>query len=189
MLESFVHLIDFIGHPSLNEEYLNKRRYEALHSLTLKNKVFTYTKLKSFKEDWSERSRDTEKFLEIMEKSIRDKNGTWIEINEDTDIIELSCIVQEYGFKITPKTNVIIGGTNLAGCVLYNKKTSAYSFAKEGFNTQIYLPMCAEADSPGFNDLEKTWAACSKIYDFVRSNKLINQIDLVYNENHLKFDR
>lgn len=186
MLRSFVHLIDFVGHPSLNDEYLNNRRYEALHNLIWKNKVFTYTRLRPFPETWSERSRDNERFVEIMEKSIRDKEGTWIEVDQHIDIVELSCIIQEHGFEITPRTNVIIGGTNLSGCILNNKNTSAYSFAKEGFNSQIYLPMCAEADSPGFNDLEKTWSACSRIYDFVKKENLINYIDLVYQEKHLK---
>lgn len=186
MLKSFVHLIDFVGHPSLNETYLNDRRYEALHNLILKNKVFTYTKLRPFPETWSQRSKDNERFIEIMEKSIRDKEGTWIEVDQHVDVIELSCIIKENGFEITPKTNVIIGGTNLSGCILHNKNTSAYSFAQEKFNTQIYLPMCAEADSPGLNDLEKTWSACCKIYDFVKTKNIINYIDLVHQERHLR---
>ena len=75
--------------------------------------------------------------------------------------------------------NVIIGGTNLAGCVLRSKPYSAIHWAAKGYKTQIFLPLCAEYQLPGVNQAERNSHATSIMYNVIRDLRLWDEIDIV----------
>ena len=81
--------------------------------------------------------------------------------------------------------NVILGGTNLAGCVLRSKPYSAIHWARRGYHTQIYLPLCADYQLPGINQVERNLHATSILYNVIREERLWDKIDLVRMKNRL----
>ena len=83
-------------------------------------------------------------------------------------------------FKIEPnETNIIIGGTETAGCVLSNKKLGALNWSKRGYNTSIYLPLCAEVSALGNTWYEKQQGAFANFWSEIQNHdpkdyKLLN---------------
>ena len=83
-------------------------------------------------------------------------------------------------FKIEPnKTNIVIGGTETAGCVLSNKKLGALNWSKRGYDTSIYLPLCAEYTTRGNTWYEKQQAAFAHFWSTIQNHdpkdyKLLN---------------
>ena len=99
-------------------------------------------------------------FLNTFEKTIKD----------------IETIFAKRNYKIN---NVILGGTNLAGCVLRSKPYSAIHWAAAGYKTQILLPLCAEYQLPGVNQADRNSHATSILYNVIRDLRLWDQIDLV----------
>jgi len=72
-------------------------------------------------------------------------------------------------FKIEPnETNIIIGGTETAGCVLFNKKLGALNWSKRSYDTTIYLPLCAEYSSTGNTWYEKQQSAVATLWSKIK---------------------
>ncbi len=187
-LNKLIVLIDYIGHPSMNGDYLNDRRFDALHVLLREDRekfekvvVSIGAPIKE-KNVYQEYRKYYEKFLEIKEIANHSKSRIkWIDIKEDITITNLIKVLKHNGYIINPKyTEINIGGTNLSGCVLCNKQTSISHFAEFGFKVNLILPMCAEASNSGINDLEKTWKALSIVYKHLKNNQLIGKVDFVY---------
>ena len=59
-----------------------------------------------------------------------------------------------------------------------NKQTSVTNFAELGFKVNIILPMCAEGENTGVNDLEKMMKAITHMYSHLKKRKLIDNVDL-----------
>ena len=175
-------LIDFKGHPILAlDELTNNLRYNYLMELlqlqTELNIVSNHIV--------NSKNKDHHRIEHI--KKIYDIEGlhNWDVINpegkkdveEGTDWIHyIEKKFEKRGYAIN---NVIIGGTNTAGCVLRSKSYSAIQWAKKGYPVQIYLPMCADYQLPGINQAERNMAAGSILYNVIREEKLWNNIDLV----------
>ena len=175
-------LIDFKGHPILAlDELTNDLRYNYLMELlqlqTELNIVSNHIV--------NSKNKDHHRIEHI--KKIYDIEGlhNWDVINpegkkdveEGTDWIHyIEKKFEKRGYAIN---NVIIGGTNTAGCVLRSKSYSAIQWAKKGYPVQIYLPMCADYQLPGINQAERNMAAGSILYNVIREEKLWNNIDLV----------
>ena len=175
-------LIDFKGHPILAlDELTNDLRYNYLMELlqlqTELNIVSNHIV--------NSKNKDHHRIEHI--KEIYDIEGlhNWDVINpegkkdveEGTDWIHyIEKKFEKRGYAIN---NVIIGGTNTAGCVLRSKSYSAIQWAKKGYPVQIYLPMCADYQLPGINQAERNMAAGSILYNVIREEKLWNNIDLV----------
>ena len=182
-------LIDFKGHPILAlDELTNDLRYNYLMELlqlqTELNIVSNHIV--------NSKNKDHHRIEHI--KKIYDFEGlhNWDVINpegkkdveEGTDWIHyIEKKFEKRGYAIN---NVIIGGTNTAGCVLRSKSYSAIQWAKKGYPVQIYLPMCADYQLPGINQAERNMAAGSILYNVIREEKLWNNIDLVRKRSTLE---
>ena len=182
-------LIDFKGHPILAlDELTNDLRYNYLMELlqlqTELNIVSNHIV--------NSKNKDHHRIEHI--KEIYDIEGlhNWDVINpegkkdveEGTDWIHyIEKKFEKRGYAIN---NVIIGGTNTAGCVLRSKSYSAIQWAKKGYPVQIYLPMCADYQLPGINQAERNMAAGSILYNVIREEKLWNNIDLVRKRSTLE---
>ena len=174
-------LIDFKGHPILADELTNNLRYNYLMEL-----LQLETELNIVSDHIvNSKNKDHHRIEHI--KEIYDIEGlhNWDVINPEgkkdiedgTDWIHyIENIFEKRGYAIN---NVIIGGTNTAGCVLRSKPYSAIHWAKKGYPVQIYLPMCTDYQLPGVNQAERNMAAGSILYNVIREEKLWNNIDLV----------
>ena len=194
-LTSFIHLIDFIGHPSLNEQYLNDRRYTALLNLICErrssnDKVITVLFNPLDKPIGETSAFYLEKFLEIKNIAINE-NFTWLEFDPDSSVNNIIDSLKDHGYTINPSyTQIVFGGTNLAGCVLRNKNTCLHQFAKHGYLCQLLLPLCGPDDSPGDNDIEKLFNSLAKVYNFIRDKNITHLVDILHSERErrLKLD-
>ena len=182
-------LIDFKGHPILAlDELTNDLRYNYLMEL-----LQLQTELNIVSDHIvNSKNKDHHRIEHI--KKIYDIEGlhNWDVINpegkkdveEGTDWIHyIEKKFEKRGYAIN---NVIIGGTNTAGCVLRSKSYSAIQWAKKGYPVQIYLPMCADYQLPGINQAERNMAAGSILYNVIREEKLWNNIDLVRKRSTLE---
>ena len=193
-LNKLIVLINYIGHPSMNGDYLNDRRFDALHVLLRNDNGESEKVIVSIgaemnlnfptkeKNVYPEYKKYYEKFLEIKEiASHGGRKVKWIDIKDDISILDLIKKLENNGYIINPKyTEINIGGTNLSGCVLYDKETCVSTLAEFGFKINLILPMCAEASNSGINDLEKTWKALRNVYKHLKNNELISKVAFVY---------
>jgi hypothetical protein len=188
VLENLYVLIDYVGHPAMNEDYLNKRRLDTLNSIVREKStgddivIVSIGKKSLIKNDWKYYTRYYEMFEEIKMCARKKMSLEWIDTKTDdicvSDLIEL---LKLHNYHISPEKTVInIGGTNLLGCILFAKQASVKYFAKFGFKVNIVLPMCAEGENSGINDLEKMMKAFSRIYEYLKTNNLINNVNLTY---------
>ncbi len=179
--KTLILLIDFKGHPLLADELTNNLRYHYLmellqvetqlnimsdHVVNSKNK--DHHRIEHIKEMYDIEGLHNWDVINPKGKKDVEINTDWINFAEKT--------FEERGYSIN---NVIIGGTNTAGCVLRSKPYSAIHWAKKGYPVQIYLPMCADYQLPGVNQAERNMAACSVLYNVIREEKLWNNINLV----------
>lgn len=190
-LTSLIHLIDFIGHPSLNEKYLNERRYKALLNLVYErkgsdNKVITTLHNHNDKPTGELSSYYREKFLEIKQGALRN-DFTWLEFNEQCSVDDIINSLKDHGYQINPSyTQIVFGGTNLSGCVLRNKNSSVRKFALKGFLCQLLLPMCCSSTTPGLNDIEKMFSDLAQVYNYTRDKNITHLVDVLSSEYDMK---
>ncbi len=174
-------LIDFHGHPVLGDDHTNNMRYGHLMELLNNN----HQPLCIVSDHLPDRH---DKVNEIEKITINEKAHYWNRIDPDkypsVTIKEIENTLQTKETKIKIH-NVIIGGTNLAGCVLRSKTYSAIQWAKAGYHTQIYLPMCADYQLPGVNQVERNLHATSILYNVIREERLFDKIDLVREKSKL----
>ncbi len=188
-------LIDFLGHPILGDEYVNNRRYAELQRFVLCNNI---DRKKTIIVSNMERNYDT-KLTEIlkMAKEHYDFNVLQIDEPHSNDdgkysIKKISDLIFEVtGWTVTPsKTQIIIGGCNLGGCVVNAKEFSAVHWSNLGFYTTIHLPMCAEYEQPGVNQVERAYNGFKQLYEHIQDHKSFNinltdkfeQLRLSYND-------
>ena len=82
---------------------------------------------------------------------------------------------------LTPEnTRVIIGGTNTAGCLLFNSNVSATHWVDEGYKVDMCLSMCADYQSAGLNQADKNQIAFATLYMYIKKYNLINKINVYY---------
>ena len=138
-------LIDFQGHPPLGSEYENELRYTALKAL-LFNDDFPPLVIVSDHVSINPREVELKRMVDIEGKHM------WINIDPDNQptVEEIISIMGQKGYK--PR-NLIVGGTNTTGCVLRIRKYSLLEWAKIGYTTTLFLPMCNDYQLPG-----NTWA-------------------------------
>ena len=185
-------LIDYVGHPVMNEDYLNKKRLDTLNMFIRNNTSVVIVSIGSTrsyqKKNWNHYTKYREMFEEIKSFAFNRSNVTWIDVKDDVSILDLYKILNKYNYTITPTlTEINIGGTNLSGCVMRNKQTSVTHFAELGFKVNIILPMCAEGENTGVNDLEKMMKAITLVYRHLKDKKLIDNVDLIWNTNGQKY--
>ena len=183
--KTLILLIDFHGHPILGDNYTNELRYTTLHSLLQVDQERNIVSNHQLEEIPVERGSN--KLKEIHRIYNIEGVHNWDRIDPDRipehTIEDIENIFAKRNYKID---NVIIGGTNLAGCVLRSKPYSAIHWAKKGYHTQIHLPLCAEYQLPGLNQAERNSEATSIMYNVIREQKLFDKIDITRSRDQLK---
>jgi hypothetical protein len=163
-------LIDFEGHPILGDEYTNNLRYSYL----LKILEITDTRLLIL----SNHDMHDKKTSEIEHIAKSEGVHTWLNIHH-TKPYSVKDLINIAAEKNNNIKNIIVGGTNTAGCVLRTKPYSATAFAKAGYKVQIFLPLCAEYQMVGVNAVEKNMKSYAVIYNHIREQRLVDSIDIV----------
>ena len=167
-------LIDFEGHPALGDEFTNNQRYSTLAWLLNPVREKPLIIISNHNPETHKRTEEVAKMMKVENRHI------WITIDPDNrnnpSIDSIKIEVEKLGYRIN---NVIIGGTNLAGCVLRSKPYSAIHWAAKGYKTQIFLPLCAEYQLPGVNQAERNSHATSIMYNVIRDLRLWDEIDIV----------
>ena len=191
VLKELYVLIDYVGHPSMNDDYLNKKRLDTLNLLlrTTNKKIIISigSVFGNRKQNWKYFTQYREMFEEIRSFAQCRSNITWIDIKGDPSIRVLTDELASKNYAIVPSiTKINIGGTNLSGCVLYNKKSSVTQFTRLGFKVNVILPMCAEGENTGINDFEKMMKAITLVYEYLKTNKLTDSVDLIWNTRWTK---
>tara|TARA_B100001057_G_scaffold126591_1_gene125492 strand:+ start:14642 stop:15217 length:576 start_codon:yes stop_codon:yes gene_type:complete len=182
-LRHLILLIDFTGHPPLGDEHTNNLRYSALNTLAFglpEDLTEDYVIIS----DHFDHRASHEKISEVKKMVTIEKRHTWININPDEPITppEIVDMLKEKSIYIN---NVIIGGTNTAGCVLRSRPYSAIHWAKCGYDVKIFLQMCAEYQMPGHNQAERNMYAFTEMWNEIKTQGLTHKIDPVTNIKEL----
>ena len=167
-------LIDFEGHPPLGSEHTNNQRYSTLAWLlnTVREKPLII--ISNHNPETHKRTEEVAKMMKVENRHI------WITIDPDNrnnpSIDSIKIEVEKLGYRIN---NVIIGGTNLAGCVFKSKSISAVNWAKLGYDVQILSSMCADYQITGINSTEQTQNALSILWRDIAKEKLFDKIKYI----------
>ena len=183
MKNTIILLIDFEGEKELQDQnYLNSR-YVALLDILQQRKINrekcivvfnTYNKLDTLSDTPNEWEKIEEPQLSKLCKFAWLEKWHVFNTTKETEMgfkdIDIETFIKvirdkKPNFNIHPnKTNIIIGGTETAGCVLSNKKLGALNWSKRSYDTTIYLPLCAEYSSMGNTWYEKQQSAFASFW-------------------------
>lgn len=179
-MNNLIVLNHFYGYPSLEDKFSNKQRYAKLLKLVdivdSENTVFLTNSIK-----------DQDKKLESIRQISQSYNHKWLDYtdNQNIDVI-ISRIHEIYSLTISPETtNIILAGTNTAGCLLRTSLLSAKQWTFRKFNVHFCLSMCADYELDGINTVEKNQMATAIMYRFIKHNKLTDYIDVCYDPREL----
>ena len=198
MKNTLILLIHFEGEKELQDQnYLNSR-YSTLLNI-LKDEIIdkekciivfdTYNLISNPQNEKDEyRKIESQQLSKLVKYACAQKWSVYNMVKEtemgliDMDIETFIKSMKEKRpeFKIEPnETNIIIGGTETAGCVLSNKKLGALNWSKRGYDTSRYLPLCAEYTTKGNTWYEKQQAAFSYFWSTIQKHdpkdyKLLN---------------
>ena len=185
-MKTVILLIDFKGHQILADDYVNKLRYSTLQQITEDTSI---DRNSSVILSIGNSIRD-KKLQEIQNIAINER-WKWLDIenfNSSVEYIE-QLVLQTLNFQMhNHNTQIVIGGCNTSGCVIKSKLCSAKYFSEKKYKTSIVLPMCAEYEASGINDIEKNMKAFVRVYNYVKKNKL-NYIDVVEAINDIHFKK
>jgi len=178
-IKTVILLIDFLGHPILEDNYVNSKRYSelikfvsTLPSTNKENIIFVSNMIKSYDNKLTEIFKmaravgfDT---LQISGPIARDSGDYTIkEISDE--------IFKVTGWKVDSNdTQIIIGGCNLGGCVITSKKFSAVYWNKLEFKTTIHLPLCADYEQHGTDKTEKAYNSFHNLYNLIKKYQAFN---------------
>lgn len=164
-MKTVILLIDFKGHPALGSEYLNNRRYAEVQKILTDTQIDKSNIIFAVSKGNKDEKLDELKFMAIH------LGFKFYEYNLDTTFDELKQqLLQHHNFIIDQNdTQIIVGGTNTAGCVIKSSKPmNAIESHLKGYRTTIYLPMCAEYEQPGINDVERTMVSLVEVYKWIK---------------------
>jgi len=142
-------LIDFEGHPLVSDEMTNNLRYSYLKQLLFNDMSDAdYFNLIIVSDHTDLHSKMNE--LQVMTE--KEGRHTWINIDPDNPptVDDIVLKVAQKGYKIQ---NVVVGGCNTVGCVFDATSYSSLYWAKAGYPVQIFLPMCADYQVSGLNQV------------------------------------
>ena len=147
-LKQLVLLIDFHGHPVLDpNDHDNNLRYAHLREMMFRHKGEWI--VMSDQHPMDPAINEIRKLVKIEGKN------PWIDIdyNEQEEQcpppVQLIEKVKRETDQPFVKNNIIIGGCNTAGCVLFSRSYSAIAWAKLGWHVKIHLPLCADYQKYG----------------------------------------
>ena len=194
-MKTVILLIDFRGHPALGGEYLNNLRYKEVqkiltHPLIDKSKIVFCS---------TSDSRPDPKMDEIQFMASQ-LGFHFLTYEEHISFPMLRVQLRlKCGFDMDPvDTQIVVGGCNTGGCVTKaSKLMNAVQAHNAGYQTTMYLPMCAEYEQPGINDTERQIAGLVESYKILKKynafkikweNKF-KYLDLPYLESAKEFDK
>lgn len=186
-------LIDFEGHPALGDYALNETRFSKL-------KEFVFPASSDQPRIWNEplvvvsshtylpgESKKIRTLEDMVKQEIKEDRShmKWMTIDPKAKhtIQDILNMVRNLpgSPKIrmnSPETPILIGGTNTAGCIVDARAYSAINCAKEGYYTQILLPLCADYQVKGVTTADKQMQAFSILYKRIKDNDAIKYIDI-----------
>jgi|SRR5210317_2425371 len=181
-------LIDYVGHPTMNEEYLNKRRLDTLNGIVHDKRLIDNTVIVPIgstnlhKTNWKYYNKYYEMYREILSFTSDKRNVSCIEADDNITVSNLIQLLKENNYYVYPDiTQIHIGGTNLLGCILNKKPTSVTKLVKfGGFKVNIVLPMCAEGEVAALNDIETIMKSTCYLYQYLKAHNLIDNVNLTY---------
>ena len=185
-------LIDFEGHPALGDYALNETRFSKLKEFIFPTSsdiermeplviVSSHTYLRG-------ESKKIRTLEDMVKQEIKEDRShiKWITIDPQAkhtiqDILNMikKLPVSPKIRKNKPTTPILSGGSNTAGCIADTRPYSAVNLAKEGYYTQILLPMCADYQVKGVTTADKHMQAFSSLYNRIKfNNEAIKYIDI-----------
>lgn len=174
----------FYGYPDLIDKTSNDIRYAQL--LRLLDRFNSENTIFFSSNDWR-----NDKRLGSIRKIALAEEFIWVDYTDEETIENILNTYEKLNDSIHKKisphnTNVIIGGTNTAGCLLRNTNVAAINWINLGFDVQICLSMCADYQLDGINSVEKNNMAMGILYNFVKDNNAINKVDVYYDVTDLR---
>ena len=173
---TLVMLIDFQGHPSIAVgEEMNTLRFEQIKQLAFDSNGSIVIVDNTLEEHKSEAFKEINRLVNI------ENTKTWFTIDPDNPKIDIPYIVTmliEKGYTIR---NVIVGGCNTSGCIAWSKPYSATKWAKAGFDTTIWLPICADYQLAGATVSHTNMLAYEILFNYIKNTKTIDNINIVAN--------
>ena len=184
--KTIILLIHFEGNQVLGDEMTNNLRFSYLKSLLFNACVEDFYNLLIVSDHinaYREHKIDAHhpKIAELQRMSNAEGRHTWINIyNEDggenkNDVNSIVLKAAKLGYEIQ---NVIIGGTNTNGCIFGITNYSALQWAQAGYPVQIFLPMCADYQQAGLNQIETNIMAFSELYTQMQEHNVCDKINI-----------
>ena len=179
-MNNLVILNHFYGYPSLEDEFSNKQRYAKLLKLVdivdSENTIFL-----------TNSTKDQDNKLESIRQISQSYNHKWLDYKDNQNIEEIISAINEINsITVSPETtNIVLSGTNTAGCLLRTSFISAKEWASRNFNVHFCLSMCADYELDGVNTAEKNQMAAAIMYSYIKNNKLTNNINVCYDPREL----
>ena len=157
-------LIDFYGHPGLTtDDTTDTIRYSHL------TKIISLGAM--------DRNKFTIFTTHINHKDHRLQELKRMAINKGLNFIEAeqnqAYTLESLASSCKPE-QVIVTGTNTSGCVFKNNRLGAFHWAKAGYKTKIYLPMCCEYEEYGVNDFERNLNSFAQLYNLIKTHDLFD---------------
>ena len=181
-------LIEPVGFPSLASEYINNKRY-----VEMKHIICDVRKNKDNLIIIAPRFNTESKNLKLNDLKImaEENDMKWFSYhpytNPNIDIIK-QFVKKSHNFIFDKdNSNIILGGCNLSGCVIQGLNLSAVTLAKAGYKTTIHLPLCAEYEQAGINDVETHIIAFYRMYNIIKDNNV--NIDISYYSTKLGLEK
>ena len=113
VLKELYVLIDYVGHPSMNDDYLNKKRLDTLNLLlrtkTSKTIISIGSEFGNRKQNWKYFTRYHEMFEEIKSFAYRRSNIIWIDLIDDPSFQVLTDELSNKNYTIV---NSLLKGTS-----------------------------------------------------------------------------
>lgn len=189
-MKIILNLIHFAGNPLLGDDFMNDLRYSELQRFLCHHPWFKLDDVMIVSNDKGNETVDP-RYREIKNMA-KNVGFRWHETEYNTRIVELKEELERaYNFKFEargedrePRTIVIMGGCNLAGCIMSHNTLGAIQWGKQLYQTEVYVPMCAEYEQPGINGTEKMMKAVVDVYNEVKKEDNVDLwkcIDLVSN--------
>mgnify|MGYP001258800843 FL=1 len=167
-MKTVILLIDFFGHPIFGGEYINTKRYIEIQ------KILTNTRIDKSKLVFAVGGGWEDPKLCELERMAKNLDFKFHQYPKDTTFDQLKeQLWLKCNFEMDTKdTQIIVGGCNTGGCVIKaSKPMCAIDSYIKGYETTIYLPMCAEYEQPGINDTERSMMGFAEVYKQIRDYK------------------
>lgn len=177
---TLVVLIDFHGHPVLApDEEMNRLRYDALKRLAFgpPADIVYICNVPDFNK--------TPQLIEIETLIGLDGRNPWYNVDPDDkniDVDYIESMLNKEGMRIH---NVIVGGCNTCGCVTWTKPYGAIHWGKEGYRTNIWLPLCGEYQMHGLSTATVNMQAMEIMYEYIVEEKVTDKVKIMTNLDRL----